>query len=88
MLLSKNKLKEHWKAVIRGEIYKLGMTDHIWKEKGNCLPLWDKVIIIDRDEHWGIRHLRESAHMLDFRELLRRESIEINTIWEPIIKMV
>ena len=48
----KVRLEEHRKAVVLGEIEKLGMTDHIWKEKGNHLPLWDKVKIIDRAEHW------------------------------------
>ena len=50
-------LEEHRKAVIRGEIEKSGMADHIWKEKGNHLPLKDKVEIIDRAEHWRIRRL-------------------------------
>ena len=49
-------------AVVRREIEKSGMADHIWKEKGNHLPLWDEVDIIDRAEHW-IRRLKESAHM-------------------------
>ena len=41
------------------------MGDHVWKEKGNHLPLSDKVKIIDRNEHWRIsRRLKESAHML------------------------
>ena len=40
----KVRLKEHGKA---DEIEKLGMADHIGKEKGNHLPLWDKVEIID-----------------------------------------
>ena len=47
----KVRLEEHRKAVVRGEIEKSGMADHIWKEKGNHLPLWDKVKIIDREEH-------------------------------------
>ena len=45
------------KAVVRSEIEKSGMADHIWKEKGNHLPLWDKVEIIDWAEHWRIRRL-------------------------------
>ena len=53
----KVRLEEHPEAVVRGEIEKSGMADHIWKEKGNHLPLWDKVEIIDRDEHWRIRRL-------------------------------
>ena len=63
-----------------------GMADHIWKEKGNHLPLWDKVEIIDRAEYWMIRRLKESAHMLGYNDLLSRPSIELNTIWELIIK--
>ena len=44
------------------------MADHIWKEKGNHLLLWDKVEIIDRAEHWKIRCLKELAHMLGYNE--------------------
>ena len=47
----KIRLEEHQKAVVQGEIEKSGMADHIWKEKGNHLPLWDEVEIIDRDDH-------------------------------------
>ena len=82
----KVRLKEHRKAIVRGEIEKSGLADHIWKKNGNSLPLWDKVEIIDRAEHWRIRHLKESGHMLGYNDLLSRPSIELNTIWEPIIK--
>ena len=57
----KVRLEEHRKTVVWGEIKKLGMADHIWKEKGNHLPLWDEVEIIDREENWRIRCLK--AHM-------------------------
>ena len=66
----KVRLEEHRKAVVRGEIEKSGMTEYIWKDKGNHLPLWDKVEIIDRAEHWRIRRLKESAHMLGYNDLL------------------
>ena len=65
---------------------KSGMADHIWKEKGNHLPLWDNVKIIDREGHWKRRRLKEAAHMLGYVDLLSRPSIEMNTIWEPIIE--
>ena len=55
----KNILEEHQKAVILREIEKSGMDDHIQKEKGNHLPFWDKVKIIDRDEPWRLSHLKE-----------------------------
>ena len=82
----KVRLEEHRKAIVREEIEKSGMADHIWKENWNHLPLWDKVEIIDRAEHWRIRRLKESAHMLGYNDLLSRPSIELNTIWESIIK--
>ena len=82
----KVRIEEHRKAIVRGEIEKSGIADHIWKENGNHLLLWDKVEIIDRAEHWRIRRLKESAHMLGYNDLLSRLSIELNTIWEPIIK--
>ena len=50
-------------GVVRGEMEKSGMADHIWKEKGNYLPLLDEVKMIDRERHWRIRHLKESAHI-------------------------
>ena len=67
------------------EIGKSGMADHIWKEKGNHQPLWDSKII-DKEEHWKRRCLKEAAHMLGYVDLLSRLSIEMNTIWEPIIE--
>ena len=76
----KVRIEEHRKAVVRDDIEKSGMADHIWKEKGNHLPLWDKVEIIDKAEHWRIRRLKESAHMLGYNDLLSRLSIELNTI--------
>ncbi len=79
----KVRLEEHRKAIVRGEIEKSGMADHIWKDNGNHLPLWDKVEII---KHWRIRRLKKSALMLGYNDLLNRSSIELNTIWEPIIK--
>ena len=82
----KVRLEEHRKAIVGVEIEKSGMADHIWMENGNHLSLWDKVEIIDRAEHWRIRHLKESSHMLGYNDLLSRPSIELNTIWEPIIK--
>ena len=79
---------EHRKTVVRDEIEKLDMADHIWKEKGNHLPLWDAVKVIERDEPGRIRRLKESAHMLGYSDLVSRPSIEMNTIWEPIIKKI
>ena len=84
----KVRLEEHRKAVVRGEIEKSGIADHIWKEKGSHLPLWDEVEITDRAKDWRIRRLKESAHMLGYNDLLSRPSIEMNTVWEPIIKKV
>ena len=50
----KVRLEEHRKAVVRGEIEKSGMADHIWKEKGTHRPLKDKVEIFGRAELWRI----------------------------------
>ena len=62
------------------------MADHVWKEKENQLSLWDEVKIIDREEHWRMRCLKETAHMLVYSDLLSRPSREMNIIWELIIK--
>ena len=39
----KIRLGEHQKVVVWGKIEKSGLANHIWKEKGNHLPLWDEV---------------------------------------------
>ena len=83
--LLKVRLEEHRKVVVWGEIEKLGMADHIWKEIGNHQSSWGEIEIIDRAEHWRIRRLKESAHIFGYNDLLSRSSIEMNTIWEPII---
>ena len=72
--------QEHQKVVVRGEIEKSGMVDHIWKEKENHLSLWDKVEIIDREEHWKRRRLKEAADMLSYVDFSSRPSMEMNTI--------
>ena len=36
-------------------------------------------LIIDREEHWRIRSLKESAHMLGYSYVLSRLSKEMNT---------
>ena len=72
----------------------VGETGRVWRtiygreRETNHLPLWDEVEIIDRAEHWMIRPLKESAHMLGYNDLLSRPNIELNTIWKPIIKKV
>ena len=78
----KVRLEEHRKAIVRGEIEKSGRP----YMEGKWKSLWDKVEIIDGAEHWRIRRLKESAHTLGYNDLLSRPSIELNAIWEPIIK--
>ena len=43
---------------------KSGITDHILKEMGNHQPLWNKVKILDKEEQWKRRRLKEAAYML------------------------
>ena len=39
--LKEHRLEEHRKAVVRGEIEKSGMVDHIWKEKSGMVDhIW------------------------------------------------
>ena len=68
-LVSLVRLKEHRKAVVREEVERSGMADHIWKEKGNHLPSCEEVEIIDREENWKRRRLKVSAHMIGYRNL-------------------
>lgn len=54
------KLKEHRKAVVRGETIKLSMTDCVWWESGSHQPLWNGMKILNKEEHWRVRRLRIS----------------------------
>ena len=84
MIVNKKKkkvrLEEHQKAVVRGEIEKSCIADYIWKEEGSYRPLWDEVKIIDREEHWKIRRLKEVVHILGCRDLFSRPCIDMNTM--------
>ena len=69
------RLQDQQKTVTRGEVKKSGVAEHIWRENGDHRPLWDQVEIIDKEHNWRIR-----------KNLLNRPSLEINTIWEPVIR--
>ena len=49
------------------------------------MHLWDEVKKID-NEHWRIRRPKEAVYLLGYSDLLSRPSIEMNTIWNPVIK--
>ena len=44
----KSKGRGTLKSSISGEVENSGMADHIWKEKGNHLHLWDQAKIIGK----------------------------------------
>lgn len=62
------------------------MDGNIWKEKGDHWPLWDEVEIINREHDWKIQKLKESSHMLGYKNLLSHPNIDMNTIREPGIQ--
>lgn len=55
-------------------------------EKGAVQTLWNNVKLLNKQEHWEVRNLKESAHMLGYKEPLSRPSIEIKMILELLIK--
>ena len=59
-----------------GNILRVCIVYHSYMEKGNNVPLWDEVKMIDR----GIRRLKETARMVDCNDLLSRPSIEMNIL--------
>ena len=42
------------------------MADHMRKEKGNPLPLWDKISVIAKEEYWKRKDLKEAARILGY----------------------
>lgn len=53
------------------------------EEKHDHKCLWNKG---NREQLWIIRWLKQSAHMLGSENSLSRPSVEINTIWDFLIK--
>ena len=56
-------MDKHKKAIINGELKISGMAFHIWNEKGEHFPIWDKVKIIDRESSWKLRKIKVAAHI-------------------------
>ena len=58
-----------------GKVKRSGMTNHIWKEKGNHQPMCDEDKTIESKEHWRKRRLNKAAHMFGYSDLLSRPSL-------------
>ena len=83
----KNKAKRISKKPYVEMKSKIGYSWTCMENKGETiLPLLDESKITEREEYWKIRCLKEAAQMLDYNDMLSKQSIEMNTIWEPIIK--
>lgn len=66
--LLKVKLEEYCKAVVSSGTMKSGRADHVQRKKKNSYGrLWK--------EHWKIRCLKESTHMLVYEGLISTPSI-------------
>ena len=50
------------------------------------VPILNYFKIIERKEHWRIRHLKGALYMLGYSERSSKPNIEMNVIWEPLIK--
>ena len=72
--LLKVRSEEHQKGIVRRE------KTEVYQ------PFWNEVKIIGREQHWKIRKLKNSAHMLGHYNLLSRPRIEIGAIWKLVIR--
>lgn len=55
------------------------MIGQIWRKRNGMK-------ILDEEEHWRVGHLKESAHVPGYEDLLSRLITEINMICEPFLK--
>ena len=67
------------------------LKSRVWRiiyerEKETICPYGIKLKLLIGLNIGGLDALRELAHLLGYNDLLSRPSIELNTIWEPIIK--
>lgn len=54
------------------------MADHELTEKSRHQTLCNEVNILDSEEYWRDRRVKEPAHMFDYKGLTSGPSIEIN----------
>lgn len=66
--------------VIIGEAQANFHFENVTQRKKLC---WVK--IIDREQHWRVRWLKESMYILVTNNFISKLSIEINTSWAPLI---
>lgn len=62
------------------------MVDHVSSDESGRKPLWIEFNITDIKQDWMIRWQTESVHMLCSEILLSGPRIEVNGLWNPLIR--
>lgn len=59
---------------------------YVRREKCSHQRQCNEVKILNKKEHWIVRRLKESTYILGYGNLLTKPSVEINVLWQHIIK--
>lgn len=80
----KQRSTEHARAVKNGDVTKNEIADHCWKfdHKFN----WDEKRIVDKEQDWTSRKVKETIHSLNEKKHINSISYTLPDIWLPILR--
>ena len=76
--------KEHVRAVKNGDVDKNEIADHSWKLDHKFD--WENKIIIDREQNWRVRKIKETIHSISDKNHINSISYSLPEIWLPALK--
>ena len=76
--------KEHVRAVTNGDVDKNEIADHSWKLDHKFD--WENKIIIDREQNWRVRKIKETIHSISDKNHINSISYSLPEIWLPALK--
>jgi predicted GIY-YIG superfamily endonuclease len=78
------RLQEHKKHTYRGETSRSGIADHVWSKHHNIK--WSEAQVVHKEPHWKKRKFKEAVFIENNKNIFSKPSVEIPTIWKPLIK--
>ena len=74
---------KHVYAVKNGDVKKNEIADHSWKLDHRFD--WDKKTIIDREQDWTVRKIKETVHSISNKNHINSISHSLPEIWLPAL---
>ena len=78
------RVKEHKRAVQNGDLTKNEIADHCWTNNHNFD--WDNRKIIDKENGWTARKIKETLHSNKNNSSINSTSYNVPEIWVPALR--